>query len=89
MAKKASGKTYTSKGERKNVSSKTLNVIKGETKDLDRVMNVQQAYLDGKNPYVTIANPNPNETAKKFIRVRANEIMGHPKERIKKMFIMV
>lgn len=88
MAKKASGKTYTSKGQHSNVSRKTLNSIRGDDAARLRVQNVQDAYLKGKNPWLTIENPNKAETAKKFIRVRANDVMKHPKERAKTMFIM-
>lgn len=88
MAKKASGKTYTSKGQHSNVSRKTLNSIGRDDSDRIRVQSVQDAYLKGKNPWLTIENPNKAETAKKFIRVRANDVMKHPKERAKTMFIM-
>lgn len=88
MAKKASGKTYTSKGQHSNVSRKTLNSIRGDDAARLRAQNVQDAYLKGKNPWLTIENPNKAETAKKFIRVRANDVMKHPKERAKTMFIM-
>lgn len=89
MAKKASGKTYTSKGLHSNVSRKTLNALRSDDSDRRRVENVQDAYLKGKNPWITIDNPNKNETNKRFIRVRANDVMKHPKERAKSAFIMV
>jgi hypothetical protein len=49
----------------------------------------QAAWLKGGNPWVTIANPNREETNKRFIRVRMNDLMhGSAKEREKHMFIM-
>lgn len=89
MAKKASGKTYTSKGERKNVSSATLNAIRAERDGGLDMLNKQKAWMKGKNPWVTFPNPNKEETNKKFIRVRYNDLMHGPyKEIEKKRFIM-
>lgn len=82
MGSKASGKHYTSKGERRS-SMRTRS-----SDPADRAMNIQKAYWAGKNPWVTIANPNKNETNKRFIRVRANEAWGNPKEREKNRFII-
>ena len=42
----------------------------------DRIMNQLQAWKKGKNVMFTIANPNPNETNKRFIRVSARDIKG-------------
>lgn len=81
MAKKASGKTYTSKGER--ASSVKAGAVKGAAKWLA----AQAAWISGKNPWVTIANPNKNETNKRFIRMRYNDLQkGSYKELEKKMF---
>lgn len=82
MGSKASGKHYTSKGERRSSMSTR------SSDPVDRVMNVQKAYWIGQNPWVTIDNPNKNETAKRKIRVRANELWGNPKERQKHNFII-
>ena len=82
MGSKASGKHYTSKGERiSSISTRSADPA-------DRVINVQKAYWAGKNPWVTIDNPNKKETAKLKIRVRANELWGSPKEREKNRFII-
>lgn len=88
MAKKSSGKTYVSKGIHSNVKSGTLSAVKSERDPSEKIMNAQQAWLKGQNPWVTLDNPNKEQTNKRFIRVRSNDIWGHPKERIKKMFIM-
>lgn len=39
-----------------------------------RVINQRRAFDAGKNVMVTIPNPNPNETNKRFIRVNAREV---------------
>ena len=75
MTKKGTGKTYTSKGERPNVSKKWK--IRKDRSDLKEMMeqNLRSfyAYISGKNAYVTIPNPNPNDTRARFIRVSARE----------------
>ena len=87
--KSSSGKNYTSKGERSNVSSKTLSGIRKEKYEGDKMLDLQRAWVKGQNPWMTIENPNKNETNKKFIRVRMNDTtLGNPKERQKKMFQM-
>lgn len=75
------GKKYTSKGERANVSRATLNSIRAETLGAVKMLNIQSAYLKGQNPWMTIANPSKEQTNKRFIRVRANDVYGHPKDR--------
>lgn len=89
MAKsKASGKTYTSQGVYKTVSRKTLNGMKRDRDPSVKTINIQRAYLQGRNPWMTITNPNKEQTNRKHIRVRANDVYGLPKERVSKMFIM-
>ena len=74
--KKSKGNNYTSKGERKNVSRW---IVKAKRKDylencrLERATNQLTAFRLGKRVMVTIANPNTNETNKRFIRVTAQE----------------
>lgn len=77
-----------SAGIHSNVSKKTLKAIKKERLPLEKMMNIQQAWLKGQNPWMTIVNPNKNETNKPFIRVKSNDLMGNPKERDKKMHVM-
>lgn len=88
MAKKSSGKTYTSKGERKSVKSSVLNSIRADKNPGDKMLDIQRAYLKGQNPWITLDNPNKEQTNKKKIRVRVNDMLGHPKERAKKLFQM-
>lgn len=82
MGSKSSGKHYTSKGERASSMRTRVN------DSASKALNVQRAYWEGRNPWVTIDNPNKNETAKLKIRVRANELWGSPKEREKSRFII-
>lgn len=82
MAKKASGKSYTSKGQHSNVARGTLSDMrKTTTKTGQRVIDKIDAYLAGKNPWITIPNPNKKDTSRRFIRVRADDHYGNPKDR--------
>lgn len=79
---------HVSAGIHSNVSKRILNAVKHDRHPLEKMMNIQSAWLKGKNPWITLENPNKNETNKRFIRIRVNDILGHPKERDKKMYIM-
>lgn len=81
MGKKSSGKTYTSKGQHSNVSRGTLTAMKRSVDGGTREMNKLEAYLKGKNPWITIRNKDKTQTNRLFIRVRANDHYGNPKTR--------
>ena len=70
--KKSSGNNYTSKGERRNVSrAVTKAARKSYRADHLKVMNNKMtAFFKGFNVTDTIENPNPNETNKRYIKVR-------------------
>ena len=68
MAKRES---YTSKGERPNVSRRWLKLTRKDNDE--RTYNQWDAFQKGKNVVLTIKNPNKNETNKPFIRVPAKE----------------
>jgi hypothetical protein len=88
MGSKASGKNYTSAGVHSNVSRSTLNAMRRDGGQAQKDINIQNAYWKGQNPWVTIDNPNRENTKERKIRVRANELWGSPKEREKQRFIM-
>ena len=82
MGKKKSGTTYTSKGQRPNVSKDTRKrQRRAYLKSLDRNLNQIIAWRKGKRVMLTVPNPNKNETNKRFIRVEATEYLGMPGER--------
>ena len=88
MANKSNGKTYTSKGERKNVATATLRHMKASRQGYDKALNKLNAWISGKNPWVTVRNPNKNETNKLFIKVRYNDMKrGSYKDLEKKLVV--
>ena len=82
MGSKATGKHYTSKGERKS------SMPTRETDIASKTINIKNAYWQGRNPWITIDNPSRENTKERKIRVRANELWGDPKTRLKQQFIM-
>jgi len=81
MGKKSSGTSYTSKGERPNLSRKTKNAMRRdylENHQLERLNNQIKAWKKMKNVMLTVPNPNKHETNKRFIRVSAREYWGNP-----------
>lgn len=76
------GPSYTSKGERPNVNSSITKAVKRDRTVIDKWMILQKAWLDGRNPWITIDNPNTNETNKRKIRVRAESEWGPPKPKL-------
>lgn len=80
---------YTSKGIHKTVNQKTLNAMKRNRDPFVAYAYKHSAWLKGKNPWITIENPNKEETNRPYIRVKMNDTnLGHPKELNKKRFIM-
>jgi hypothetical protein len=89
MGKKKSRDNQSSKGERRNVSVGTTRLIRQGKSEADRMIDKQTAWLNGGNPWITIANPNREETNRKFIRVRMNDLNGgSAKDRRSKFFVM-
>lgn len=81
MGKKSSGNTYQSKGERPNVKRNILNAVRRDVTPSQKMEHIMDAYLKGRNPWLTVPNPNTNETNKKFIRVKSEDLWGNPKHR--------
>ena len=44
--------------------------------DAEKFMNKVSAWRAKRNPWITVENPNPNETNKRFIKVRSNEYLS-------------
>ena len=78
MGKKKLRDKYTSKGERRSVAKHNRTPMPKNT--IGRLIRQRDAWKEGKSVVITMANPNPNETNKKFIRVNARELWGDPKK---------
>jgi hypothetical protein len=76
MGKKKQRSHQVSKGERSNVANWLINAVKKDLSGAQKMVNIVRAWRDGKNPWVTIENPNQNETNKKYIKVKANHYFG-------------
>ena len=77
MAKKKGGKSKgnVSAGIHSNVSKSTRRAIRADyLASGERIINQLKAHRAGKNVMVTIPNPDPNQTNKRFIRVNAKTI---------------
>jgi len=72
MAGKKKRTKYVSKGERNSISKDLLKMIRRETPAVVRILNQLKHWSRGKRTFVTIANPNKNETNKRFIKVEGN-----------------
>lgn len=76
---KSSG--FISQGERPNVKRNILNAVRRDVTPSQKMEHIMDAYLKGLNPWLTVPNPNTNETNKKFIRVKSEDLWGNPKNR--------
>lgn len=77
MGKSKGGKSKgnVSAGIHSNVSKTVLKQMRREyMASGQRIINQRKAFDAGKNVMVTIPNPNPNETNKRYLRVPAKQI---------------
>lgn len=84
MAKKRKRTKKISKGLRPTINSWVIKACSAD--DTTRAQNKLDAWMSGKNPWITIANPNPSETAKRFIRVKADRYFGGAYKELKSRF---
>lgn len=75
MGKKKSKAQYTSKGERKGVAKKyqAKNDISQPVESFYANVRRFDAYISGRKAYITIPNPNPNNTKERWIKVNAKD----------------
>ena len=77
MGKKKTGNKYVSKQTGiKTVSRKTQNAVRKDKPASERILNQLKSWAKGRRTMITIANPNPNETNKRFIKVEGNIVFG-------------
>ena len=84
--KKSSGKNYTSKGERPNVTRSVLNALRRDyIQSVMRRNNQAIAWRKGKNVMLTVPNPDKKNTKERMIRVPAIDVWGFPRQANLKM----
>lgn len=76
---KSSGKV--SKGERSNVSPKLINATRAAVDGATRMSHIIKAWKAGKNPWLTVENPDRANTKARMIRVKSNDRFGNPKKK--------
>jgi len=76
--KKSGAVKYTSNGERPSVTRKTRNAVRSSRTFSERRAAQMDAWKKGKRVMLTVANPNTNQTNKRFIRVEACDVWGDP-----------
>lgn len=77
MAKKKKCRPkYVSKGDRRSISKSTVRLVRQDRDDAEKMNYKLLAWRSGKKGTVTIANPNPNETDKPFIKVSFDAFFG-------------
>ena len=81
MGKKGGkSKGFVSQGIHSNVSNGVKKAMRQDyMASGERMSNQRAAWAKGKNVVLTIPNPNPNETNKRFIRIGARDLWGSPK----------
>ncbi|PHS22085.1 MAG: hypothetical protein COA84_12960 [Robiginitomaculum sp.] len=70
-----------SQGIHSNVSASTRKLMRDGVSDGAKWLNKMTAYRKGQNPWITIDNPNKEETNKRRIRVKSNDLYGRPKNK--------
>jgi len=79
MGKKRNRKKYISKGVHSK-TNKTINtLIRAQRAATEKLEFLSIAWKKLQNPWLTIENPNKEQTNRRMIRVRANDYWGNPK----------
>ena len=85
MGKKRTRSKVVSKGSQDSVSRQLLKAVSRNVPYVEKVLNKLKHWSRGKRTVVTIANPNKNETNKRFIKVEGNHSAAFgPWKRIEK-----
>lgn len=85
MGKKKTRSKVVSKGIHNSISKKLLKAVSRNVPEVEKVLNKLKHWSRGKRTVVTIANPNKNETNKRFIKVEGNHSSAFgPWKRIEK-----
>jgi NOL1/NOP2/fmu family ribosome biogenesis protein len=76
MGKKRTRKAKSSKGLRPSINPGLVQAVRAERTHAEVATAKTEAWRAGKNPWITVANSNKNETNRLFYRVKANSYFG-------------
>lgn len=79
MGKKKHRKTLKSQGTHSTVRRSLVRDTNADRPSIDTIGFKLTAWRAGKNPWLTIANPDKSATNRRFIRVRAEDYYGSPR----------
>ena len=85
MGKKRTRAHNTSKGERPNVKSSTLQAVARSVTTAVRAIQKLDAWKAGKNPWISIPGSKPNDP---HVRYKANDLYGDPRHAKSNLFKM-
>jgi len=80
MAKKKKSRDHRVSKGIVGVNKQISKELRRERSGVNDALNRVKAWKEFRNPWITIANPSKTQTAKKFIKVRANDTWGDPKK---------
>jgi hypothetical protein len=78
MGKKRSRTPYTSKGQRRSVSKDTTKAVRRQRPSMERTLNQQRAFREGRNVVLTVPNTTGKDTKKHaMLRVKASTLWSN------------
>lgn len=63
-----------------SISHKICKAVRRNRTVVEKLLFKQKAWRKGRNPWLVVPNLNTSEKAKRYVRVRANEVWGDPRK---------
>lgn len=86
MGKKRSRTKKISKGQRPSMSSSILSAARSIMPGGSDLIKKVEAWREGKNPWITVENPDKQATNRQFIRMKADRYFGGTFKDLKSRF---
>ena len=78
MGRKKSRPQYTSKGERRSVAKETTKAVRRQRSSMQRLLDQQRAFSEGRNVVLTVPNNSGKDTKKHaMVRVKAGTLWSN------------
>ena len=78
MGRKKSRPQYTSKGERRSVAKETTKAVRRQRSSMQRLLDQQRAFSEGRNVVLTVPNNTGKDTKKQAkVRVKAGTLVSN------------